>query len=222
MLIAVLCALSAGAAFAQGGRGTIAGRAVDRQNAVLPGAKVKLQPGDITAATNELGEFTLIGLAPGNYTISISYVGFKMFTQEITVAAGIASHVDAHMEVSAKGEEITVVADAYGEAQAINEQRTSDDIIDVMPEGVIQSLPNANIADVVGRMPGVSLERDEGEGKYVQVRGTEPRLNNTMVDGVEPHRLDQRNGRVDRTGFADHYGSRSQSRPARALGLFRK
>ncbi len=69
--------------------------------------------------------------------------------------------------------------------QAINEQRTSDNILDVMPEGVIQSLPNENIADVVGRMPGVSLERDEGEGKYVQIRGTEPRLNNTTVDGVE-------------------------------------
>jgi TonB-dependent receptor len=74
---------------------------------------------------------------------------------------------------------------ALGEAQAINEQRTSDNILDVMPEGVIQSLPNENIADVVGRMPGVSLERDEGEGKYVQIRGTEPRLNNTTIDGVE-------------------------------------
>ena len=72
-----------------------------------------------------------------------------------------------------------------GEAEAINVQRTSDNILDVMPSDVIQSLPNENIADVVGRMPGVSLERDEGEGKYVQIRGTEPRLNNMTVDGVE-------------------------------------
>jgi outer membrane receptor for ferrienterochelin and colicin len=89
------------------------------------------------------------------------------------------------MKVSAKGEEITVVSDAQGVAEAINEQRTSDNILDVMPAGIIQSLPNENLADVLGRMPGVSLERDDGEGKYVQVRGTEPRLNNTMVDGVE-------------------------------------
>ena len=45
-------------------------------------------------------------------------------------------------------------------------------------------LPNANIADALGRMPSVSIERDEGEGKYVQIRGTEPRLSNMMVDGV--------------------------------------
>jgi TonB-dependent receptor len=99
--------------------------------------------------------------------------------------AGQAIRVDAVLKVEAKGEQVTVVADALGVAEDINVQRTSDNILNVMSEGVIQSLPNENIADVVGRMPGVSLERDEGEGKYVQVRGTEPRLNNTMVDGVE-------------------------------------
>ena len=40
------------------------------------------------------------------------------------------------------------------------------------------SLPNATIADAVGRLPGVSLERDEGEGKCIQVRSLEPRLTN--------------------------------------------
>ena len=54
----------------------------------------------------------------------------------------------------------------------------------MLPAEVITSLPNANIADALGRMPSVSIERDEGEGKYVQIRGTEPRLSNVMVDGV--------------------------------------
>ena len=170
---------------AQHGTGIVDGRAVDRQGAVLPGARVKLEPGDITGATNTQGEFSLIGVAPGDYTLTISYVGFGDFTQQVRVLAGRAVRVEAQMQVSSRSEVIDVVADAQGEVEAINEQRTSDNILDVMPAGVIQSLPNENIADVVGRMPGVSLERDEGEGKYVQIRGTEPRLNNTTVDGVE-------------------------------------
>jgi TonB-dependent receptor len=185
--VSVLCMilLLVAGAVGQHSSGLLTGHAVDRQGAILPGARVRLQPGDITTATNGQGEFNLIGLAPGDYTLTISYVGFVPFTKQVKITAGQATNVEAAMDVAAKSEEITVVADALGQAQAINEQRTSDNILDVMPQGVIQSLPNANIADVVGRMPGVSLERDEGEGKYVQVRGTEPRLNNTTVDGVE-------------------------------------
>ena len=71
-----------------------------------------------------------------------------------------------------------------GEVEAINIERTSDNIIQVLPNEVITSLPNTNIADAVGRLPSVSLERDEGEGKYIQIRGTEPRLSNVTVDGI--------------------------------------
>jgi len=71
-----------------------------------------------------------------------------------------------------------------GEVAALNRVRTAANIVQVLPAEVITSLPNTNIADAVGRLPSVSLERDEGEGKYVQIRGTEPRLSNVTVDGV--------------------------------------
>jgi TonB-dependent receptor len=78
-----------------------------------------------------------------------------------------------------------VVAErVQGEAEAINIERLSEDIVQVLPSRVINSLPNTNIADAVGRAPSVSLERDEGEGKYVQIRGTEPRLSNVTINGV--------------------------------------
>jgi TonB-dependent receptor len=60
----------------------------------------------------------------------------------------------------------------------------ADNILQVLPAEVITSLPNANVADALGRMPSVTLERDEGEGIYVQVRGTEPRLTNVTVNGI--------------------------------------
>ena len=180
-----LCTVFANPAIAQSGKGTLAGRAVDTAGAVLRGARVRVEPGDVVSATDQLGEFTVSDLAPGQYKVTISYVGFLPYTSDVKVVAGQATRLDAVLKVEAKGEQVTVVADALGVAEDINVQRTSDNILDVMSEGVIRSLPNANIADVVGRMPGVSLERDEGEGKYVQIRGTEPRLNNTTVDGVE-------------------------------------
>ena len=185
LTVPALCAVLGTGAFAQGGHGTISGRAVDREAAVLPGARVNLQPGDLVLATDGQGEFNINGLAPGDYTLTISYIGFKLFTQQVKVVAGQVSHVEAKMDVSAHSEEVTVVADRpHGEAEAINLQRTSDNILQVLPADVIHSLPNANIADAVGRLPSVTLERDEGEGKYVHIRGTEPRLNNVTIDGV--------------------------------------
>ncbi len=53
-----------------------------------------------------------------------------------------------------------------------------------MPETEILALPNANVADAIGRLPGVTVQRDEGEAVYVQVRGLDPRLTNTTIDGV--------------------------------------
>ncbi len=165
------------AATAQQKTGTISGRATDRLDAVLPGALVELQPQGMSIATNSHGEFAVNDLAPGEYTVKVSYVGFKPFLTKVEVKAGVDTKVEAVLNVAAASEEITVVAERpHGEAEAINRERTSDNILNVLPADVITSLPNANIADAVERLPSVTLERDEGEGKYVQIRGTEPRL----------------------------------------------
>lgn len=172
-------------ASAQHETGAISGRAVDHAGAVLQGALVELQPRALSIATGAQGAFEIRDLAPGEYSVRVSYVGFLAFTTKVTVKAGQVAKVEAVLDVAAKGEEITVIGERpHGEAEAINRERTSDNILNVLPSDVITSLPNANIADAVGRLPSVTLERDEGEGKYVQIRGTEPRLNNLTIDGI--------------------------------------
>jgi TonB-dependent receptor len=181
-LLNVLWPSSAGA---QAGTGMIIGTATDADHDVLPSAPVKLDPGNISVATNGQGEFTITNVAPGNYTLTVSYIGFSPFTTSVTVTAGQAAKVDAVLAVATQNEQVVVTAGrSYGEAEAVNETRASDTLVNILPAVVIQSLPNANIADAVGRLPGVTLERDEGEGKYVQIRGTEPRLSNLTIDGV--------------------------------------
>ena len=183
--VLILSTLSITSAFAQAGKGTISGRAVDTAGGILPGAQVELQPRGSSSVTNDQGDFTLSNLAPGSYTVTVSYVGFAPFTSKVTLEPGQLARIDAVLKVASKNEEVTVIADRpHGEAEAINRQRTSDNILQVLPSDVITALPNANIADAVGRLPSVTLERDEGEGKYVQIRGTEPRLNNVTIDGI--------------------------------------
>ncbi len=172
-------------ALAQSGKGSLSGRVTDKANAVLQGAQVELLPRTGTVTTDELGEFTITNLAPGKYTVQISYVGFEPFTQEVSITASKNTQLKAVIKIAQKQEEVTVYSGRQsGEVEAINRTRAADNILQVLPAEVITSLPNANIADALGRMPSVTLERDEGEGKYVQIRGTEPRLTNVMVDGI--------------------------------------
>jgi hypothetical protein len=171
---------------AQSGKGVVSGTVTDVSGAILPGARIELEPKAAPQVSNAQGQFVVPNLAPGTYTVTVSYVGFKPYSTTVTVTAGQTAMVTAVMPVAAVNPQQVIVyaGRAHGDAEAINEVRTSPNILNVLPADVITSLPNANIADAVGRLPGVTLERDEGEGKYVQIRGTEPRLSNTTVDGI--------------------------------------
>ena len=171
--------------YGQDSTGSVTGRVVDERGGVLQGAQVSVQPGGSTGKTNNQGEFTIRGLAPGNYSVSVAFVGFSSLTKDVAVASNQPTSVDLTLQVASKSEQIVVTAErVHGEAEAINREKSAENILQVLPAEVITSLPNANIADALGRLPSVTLERDEGEGKYVQIRGTEPRYSNVTIDGV--------------------------------------
>src|SRR5215472_17427257 len=185
IVVVTICLSLTAPASAQRGNGSISGRVVDRAGAVIQGARVQVLPLGVVTATDSQGEFSISGVAPGNdYTVQISYVGFANYSAKVTVAAGQVARVEAQLNVASAAEQITVTERVHGEVEAINRERESDNILQVLPVEVIASLPNTNIADALGRLPSVTLERDEGEGKYVQIRGLEPRLSNVTINGI--------------------------------------
>ena len=186
VLFAILFALFPSVAiFGQGGRATLTGTVMDSQGVALQGVRVTVEPGEATGFTDSTGQFAIVGLAPGKYTVGAAYAGFAPFSKDVTLAPGQLSRVDVSLTIASNVQNVQVYAGREGgELEAINRTINADNIINVLPAEVITSLPNANIADALGRLPSVTLERDEGEGKYVQIRGTEPRLNNTTIDGV--------------------------------------
>ena len=182
LVVFLFSILGSSTALAQSGG--IAGTVKDSTGAVLPGARVEVLQGP-SSVSDVQGQFLIANLPPATYKLNVTYVGFTSFAADVTVTAGQTAHLDAALTVENASESITVNGGReLGEVEAINIERTADNIVQVLPSNVIRSLPNTNIADAVGRLPSVSLERDEGEGKYVQIRGTEPRLSNVTVDGV--------------------------------------
>ncbi len=182
LMINLFCVIVANA---QKSKGSISGRVEDPDHRAMQGALVELQPKGPTAVSDAQGQFTIPEVAPGDYTVNISYLGFSPFSAPLSVKAGEVAQVDATLKIENVNAVVEVRAERErGEVEALNRERTADNIVQVLPAEVITSLPNTNVADALGRLPSVSLERDEGEGKYVQIRGTEPRLSNVTINGV--------------------------------------
>src|SRR5215470_6564993 len=117
---------------AQTNRGSIVGRVADSGGAVLWGAEITLEPSGSTTVSDEVGQFSFLNFPQGDYTVNISYVGFSPYRGSVKVASGQTVRIDAVMKVESHAEEVLVTAErAYGEAEAINRTRASDNILQV-------------------------------------------------------------------------------------------
>jgi TonB-dependent receptor len=135
-------------------------------------------------STDEQGRFFFSGLQPGDYTISVSYIGFQELTKTVTVNPGESTTVSLQLQVESQKQSVLVTAgSASAEVEAVNEERAADNLIQVMPTQTITNLPDRNLGDAISRMASVALTRNEGQDNFVEVRGTEARLNNTTVNG---------------------------------------
>src|SRR6267143_2029920 len=182
LAVLIVCGLPA---LAQERKGTITGTVKASGNSPLQSALVELLPSGRKVVTDNQGQFRITDVPASEYTLSVSYVGLAVSNVPVVVQGGQEVSANAVLHVASQADQVIVSGERLqGEAEAINIERMSEDIVQVLPAKVITSLPNTNIADAVGRLPSVTLERDEGEGKYVQIRGTEPRLSNTTMDGV--------------------------------------
>ncbi len=166
-------------------RGRITGRVIDAQSGeYLPGANVVLQGTNFGDASDRDGEFLIQNIPPGTYTLEVSYIGYDDFSTDVTVSAGRTFTQDVRMQVSyVEMEEVVVTGMRQGQRKALSQQRTAPNIVNVIADEQMQRFPDLNTAEVMQRIPGVSITRDQGEGRYVLVRGTEPRLNAMSVNG---------------------------------------
>ncbi len=74
--------------------GVIAGTVTDVKQGALPGARIVVDPSNVSIVSDSQGRFALSGVTPGAYNLSISYVGFSPFTTSVTVVAGQTANVN--------------------------------------------------------------------------------------------------------------------------------
>lgn len=186
LALAVLAlALAAPGTHAQSRPGTISGTVVAQDGGLpLPGARVRVDDQDRVTLTGQDGRFVLANVPAGAHRVTVSYLGYGAETRDAAVAAGSDTPVEFRLRPAALAlDGITVQGQRQGQARALNQQLTATNITNVVAADQIGRFPDANIGDAVKRIPGITALSDQGEARFVSIRGTEPRFNSVTLNG---------------------------------------
>lgn len=169
--------------------GTVIGQVKEATHGVyLQGARVTVDGKQ--AVTERDGSFRIAGLAPGRHQVTVDFLGYQSRQFEIEVDATSGVRVDLALysttsnadAVALDKVEVRGIRDA--QALALNQQRSAVNYTNVVSADLLGQFPDNNIAESTQRIPGVSIERDQGEGRYVTVRGAPKEFTTVTIDGV--------------------------------------
>ncbi len=166
--------------------GTIKGRVFDKATSdALPGATVLVKGTSIGASTDLNGGYTIYNAPSGAQILVVTYVGYVPASESVNVPDNETLQKDFYLVATAiQGKVVVVTAQAQGQIQAINQQLTSDKIVNVVSDAKIQELPDFNAAQAISRLPGISVTQSSGEAQKVVIRGLAPQYNEVAVSGI--------------------------------------
>jgi len=166
---------------------TLTGKVVDFSSGeTLPGATIRIA-GSQTGTTSDMnGDFRLTGIPRDTITLLVSFVGYEPHKLFHNFKVERRANYTIRMKPSARQlSEVEVTDQAKGQVKALIEQKNAMNIKNVVSSEQIQQFPDMNAADAIQRIPGITLQRDQGEGRYVQLRGTPPELTNFNINGEQ-------------------------------------
>jgi TonB-dependent receptor len=187
--LACALALTAGAtalhAQAVAGSGTVTGRLTDAATQLsLGGARITVEGTSIEAFSASNGNFALSNVPAGQRTLVISYVGYPEVRQPVSVTSGETTRTNINFgSETMQLDALVIEGSAVGTARAINEQRAATTFTTITASDEIGNFADQNAAESLQRLPGVALYRDQGEGRYVIIRGLNYTYTNVQLDG---------------------------------------
>lgn len=144
------------------------------------------------------GAFRILDLPEGEYTLLLNYLGYRPKSYTIRVQGGEELSLELTMVQEAfEMEEVVVSAQLEGQRAAIQKQINANSIVNVVSKDRIEEIPDQNAAETVGRISGVSLQREGGEATKVSIRGLSPRYNSITINGERIPATDGNDRSVD-------------------------
>src|SRR5688572_5406730 len=151
----------------------------------LTGATVSIKAGSNSTVTDVNGEFSFY-VNPGKLQLNIRYLGYRDTAIDVSIRENelkilSISLFSDYTQLSS----VIVTGFLQGQAKALNQQKNADNIRNVISADQIGRFPDPNATEALQRVPGVNIERDQGEGRYVLIRGLAPQFTNISINGEQ-------------------------------------
>lgn len=152
----------------------------------LQGVIISVDGTTFSTTTDRSGRYVMSQIPIGEVNVVFDYVGSPSVITKVKLPSeDSVVTLDAVLETQVvMVDDVVVSAYATGTARAVNIQRSAENYKDVVAFDSFRQFPDGNAAEALNRIPGISIERDQGEGRFVVIRGIDPNLNVVAIDGV--------------------------------------
>ncbi|MDM1397229.1 TonB-dependent receptor [Myroides odoratimimus] len=183
-------------------KGIVSGRVIDSgDKSSLPGAAVLLDNGKQYTVSNNNGYYEFLNIPEGKYVLSVSYIGYTSVEQEVEVSSGQNKVINLSLSTDVETlEGIVVIGERLkGQAKALNQQMNNANVTNVISADQVGRFPDSNIGDALKRVPGITMQNDQGEARNIVIRGLAPSLNSVTLNGdrIPSAEGDNRNVQMD-------------------------
>ncbi|MDG1872212.1 MAG: carboxypeptidase-like regulatory domain-containing protein, partial [Flavobacterium sp.] len=182
-------------------KGVISGKILDSEdNLPLPGAMVQLVGMNKYTVSDFNGRYEFLNVEVGSYTAKVTYIGYAFGTANVSVTDGGNSVSNFLLKASGTELKEVIVGDRLkGQAKALNQQKTNKNIGNIISSDQAGRFPDAKVGDALKRVPGVTMQNDQGEARNIIIRGLAPSLNSVTLNGdrIPSAEGDNRNVQMD-------------------------
>jgi len=164
--------------------GTVSGVVSDpSETRGLQSAQVRIVELDRVVTTSRDGSYRFPEVPAGTYTLETRYVGADTGQSSVTVTETGPTVANILLQTGS-GMEILVIGQSANQASSLSRKREADGVTSVITRDSIGQFPDQNVAESLRRVAGINILNDQGEGRFVSVRGLDPNLNASSLNGV--------------------------------------
>lgn len=180
-----VCVLFVSFANAQKATSTLLrGKIMDTKGQSLPGATVILLESGAGVVTDVDGNYIITRVAPKAQKVKYSYIGYADTIVLINIKSGVTNEQNMELRpVTTELTEVEVSASFQSYQRAMNYQKNSKNLRNVVSADQAGRFPDANIGDALKRISGINVQYDQGEARFGQIRGTSPEFSAVTVNG---------------------------------------